>query len=298
MHKTSKEDSRQQRNPSPSVDFVSGMNDETIFKSSTMITNSGAPLEVESSLSAAPLSPVPLTASWRDRLNWLQGGRTNSITENSYNHHSKNRGTDLATSQYYDMGDGIMKITRRNNGVSPDKQQETSHSISAYPFLKQASSSFSRVASWFSPSSHNGGGSDDASSMADFDPSDWTPPDSSYGAAIPVAGWIPKPIRRTIEGTLIALGIVALVYMVVTTSMRVTNERSNKDSSNSSSVNSYGGDSSSDDRYYRYSGGLYLDDDLYVTYGQDKYHDADDDDEEDGPEDEKEDSGDDVRDRR
>ena len=95
-----------------------------------------------------------------------------------------------------------------------------------------------------------------------------------------------------IEGTLIALGIVALVYMVVTTSMRISNERSNKSDANKNSVDSYGSDSYmqngkrySDDKYYRYDGGVYLDDDLYVTYGQQKYYKSENDEEDDASED-------------
>ena len=188
-----------------------------------------------------------------------------------------------------------MRITMPSSTLNTDptsnsQQQQPINPAFAYPLRKQASSSsFSRVASWFTHGDPNG---DDGTSLADFDESEWTPPDSSYGAAIPVAGWIPKPIRRTIEGTLIALGIVALVYMVVTTSMRISNERSNKSDANKTSVDSYGSDSYmqngkrySDDKYYRYDGGVYLDDDLYVTYGQQKYYKSENDEEDDASED-------------
>lgn len=73
-------------------------------------------------------------------------------------------------------------------------------------------------------------GSDD-DSLADFQESEWTPPDSSYGAAIPVAGWIPKHIRRTIEASLIALSVLGLVFVIVTTSMRITDETNKKHNS-------------------------------------------------------------------
>jgi len=60
----------------------------------------------------------------------------------------------------------------------------------------------------------------------DFDDAEWTPQDSAYGAAIPVCGWVPKRLRQGIEATLIALTVVALVYLVVTTSMNVQEHKS------------------------------------------------------------------------
>ena len=89
-------------------------------------------------------------------------------------------------------------------------------------------------------------------SIADFDDSEWTPPDSSYGAAIPVFGCIPKPVRRTIEFTLIAMMILGFVYLLVTTSIHITNER-NKIVNNSTSPSSHNN-----------GGRIALDDDLYV----------------------------------
>jgi len=172
----------------------------------------------------------------------------------------------------------------KNDGSSNIQDKNNIHPVPAYPFRKQASSSFSRVASWFTGRHSDNG--DDNSTLGDFDESEWTPPDSSYGAAIPIGGWIPKPIRRMIEGTLIALGTAALVYMVVTTSMRVTNERNRSKHSDGGQNNNYvqsddyyvnaydsnsnyvsnGNGMYSDDRYY--NGGLYLDDDRYVAYDQ------------------------------
>jgi len=54
-----------------------------------------------------------------------------------------------------------------------------------------------------------------------FSDEEWTPQDSAYGAACPVCGCLPKHIRRGIELTLIGMLIFLLVYMVVTTSIRV-----------------------------------------------------------------------------
>lgn len=85
-------------------------------------------------------------------------------------------------------------------------------------------------------------------SIYDFHESEWTPPDSSYGAAIPIAGCIPKHIRRAIEVTLIGIGVIGLAFLIVTTSIRVSEEVSkNRDVVDPNS---------------EYDGGTGLDDDL------------------------------------
>mmetsp|Transcript_11066 Transcript_11066/g.26581 ORF Transcript_11066/g.26581 Transcript_11066/m.26581 type:complete len:393 (-) Transcript_11066:481-1659(-) len=58
-------------------------------------------------------------------------------------------------------------------------------------------------------------------SIGDFDDSEWTPPDSSYGAACPVCGCIPKRVRQMVEMTLIAAMVFFLIYLLVTTSMKI-----------------------------------------------------------------------------
>jgi hypothetical protein len=65
----------------------------------------------------------------------------------------------------------------------------------------------------------------DEESATDFDESDWTPPDSSYGAACPVCGWIPKHARQKIEFSLIALSVFGFLWAVVATSTHVSNAR-------------------------------------------------------------------------
>jgi len=69
---------------------------------------------------------------------------------------------------------------------------------------------------------YRGGKMTTQNSLDDFDESEWTPPDSSYGAAIPVAGWIPKHIRQLIEGTLISIGVLGVALLIVATSIRWT----------------------------------------------------------------------------
>jgi len=73
-------------------------------------------------------------------------------------------------------------------------------------------------------------------SIADFDDSEWTPPDSSYGAACPVCGFIPKRVRQMIEMTLIAAMIFFLIYLLVTTSMKIADAHRKEGSENASST--------------------------------------------------------------
>ena len=100
-------------------------------------------------------------------------------------------------------------------------------------------------------------GTSDEDSLADFDEAEWTPQDSSYGAAIPICGWVPKRIRQIIEATLIALTVFALVYMVVTTSMQI---QENKQNGNHHSY--YNGSSA-----YNVDANKF-DDDWYVEFSQ------------------------------
>jgi hypothetical protein len=82
-----------------------------------------------------------------------------------------------------------------------------------------------------------------------FSENDWTPLDTSYGAAIPVGGWIPKTIRRLIECCILAALIGTLVGMVVMASIKLH-------SGASSAANGGGG-----------SGGnaSLFDDDMYIN---------------------------------
>jgi len=97
----------------------------------------------------------------------------------------------------------------------------------------------------------------------DFDNSEWTPQDSAYGAACPVCGCLPKNVRRAIEVTLITASIFGLIYFVVTTSIRITNEHG--------SSGAGGNDNDA---------GFALDDDYYIANNHQKnnVNDNDDDD--------------------
>jgi len=105
--------------------------------------------------------------------------------------------------------------------------------------------SLERMSSWLTHSS--------AGSLHDFDESEWTPKDSSYGAAIPVAGWIPKNTRRLIEYSLIMIVLLFFVYLVVATSIRITDDNAGTDTDDDN------GFVNLDDDYYNVS--KYGDDD-------------------------------------
>jgi hypothetical protein len=98
--------------------------------------------------------------------------------------------------------------------------------------------------------------SQDAQSIADFDESEWTQQDSAYGAACPVCGFIPKHVRRMIEFSMIAGMVLGFVYLLVTTSIHITNDRNESMKSNTTSLSDY------------YGGQVALDDDVYVEYNR------------------------------
>ena len=130
--------------------------------------------------------------------------------------------------------------------------------VSGFQLLRDTRSGFMQGSSSNSRSNldnHN----DDHSveSLNDFQ--DWTPADSAYGAAFPICGCLPKRIRRAIEVTLIGLSVFLLVYVVITTSMRITNDHGG------GSVSSSSGESSN----------KLADDDFYIEHSyDDKYYDA------------------------
>lgn len=91
-------------------------------------------------------------------------------------------------------------------------------------------------------------------------PVEWTTPDSSYGAAFPCCGCIPKKTRRIIELCLIAIGSFLFIYVLIKFSVIITTG-SHKNDQNS--TNSTGGGGS---KY------LETDDDFYVTNEYDDYN--------------------------
>ncbi len=97
---------------------------------------------------------------------------------------------------------------------------------------------------------------DENESLSDFQ--DWTPPDSAYGAAFPICGWVPKHYRRLMEASIIGLFLFVLVYFVVTTSIRLSLDQ------NSSSNKSGGGGKNNNNKV--------SDDDYYIDYDNYDYN--------------------------
>ena len=69
---------------------------------------------------------------------------------------------------------------------------------------------------------------------------EWTPTDSAYGAAIPVFGWIPKPIRKIIEATFLFVLVLAFVVVVISASIKLQGEKKSGGGGGSSSSGSSG----------------------------------------------------------
>ncbi len=84
------------------------------------------------------------------------------------------------------------------------------------------------------------------STMTDneFSANDWTPQDSSYGAAFPYCGWVPKKKRKMIEKVIYVLAGFFVLWLITTIAMLLTSD--NKKSS--SSV--YYDDNLGDDDHY------------------------------------------------
>ncbi|KAL7464488.1 hypothetical protein ACHAXS_004828 [Conticribra weissflogii] len=64
---------------------------------------------------------------------------------------------------------------------------------------------------------------------------EWTPQDSSYGAAFPAFGWIPKRIRKLIESVFYVVVMSLLLYAVVKTGILLNSGNKNSGSGNEES---------------------------------------------------------------
>lgn len=161
-------------------------------------------------------------------------------------HHGVSFGESSA--DYFGMGDTVLP-----NGSTESVAGSRASTLSRFQRIRKAMRSFSFAKS---PQSVGDDSSDDGS-LSDF--KDWTPPDSAYGAAFPVCGWVPKHTRRAIEITIIGLFVFALVYFVVTTSIRISNDQSSSTASNNESSSNKLSD---DDHYIDYDNDYkYMDDD-------------------------------------
>mmetsp|Transcript_2908 Transcript_2908/g.4028 ORF Transcript_2908/g.4028 Transcript_2908/m.4028 type:complete len:139 (-) Transcript_2908:281-697(-) len=62
----------------------------------------------------------------------------------------------------------------------------------------------------------------------------WTRPDSSYGAACPICGFLPKRIRKKMEYIILLSLATLFVGFVITASIRLSNDKSKGDGDKSS----------------------------------------------------------------
>ena len=69
---------------------------------------------------------------------------------------------------------------------------------------------------------------------------EWTPPDSSYGAAIPACGWIPKRVRKSLEVVFFVLSVALLIFVLVKAGLEL---RSSGSSSSTTTTTSTSGSS-------------------------------------------------------
>lgn len=198
--------------------------------------------------------------SWMRRVSWLQRGsshrqkrpESSGTTINSLDYWLEYRpgSGDAYFGGTMDSGDHPM------GAISPVEAIHGSYSMrdfpsptandaaARYPRSYDASpsiahqSSFQRFSSWFS-SNRRPPTKDlqEDDSVCDFHESEWTPPDTSYGAAIPVGGWIPKTIRRLIEWTLIGTVICCVAFLVISTSIKISGSESRSNSTIVSGMN-------------------------------------------------------------
>jgi hypothetical protein len=141
---------------------------------------------------------------------------------------------------------------------------------SAAPLEPKNTNKVFRNRSWISTSSRESNGRHnemDEDSLADFDEAEWTPQDSAYGAAIPVCGWVPKRLRQGIEATIISFAVFVLVYLIVKTSINISESKEIRASyNNTASSNGKGYDNGLDDDWYVENSHSPNDDDYFDSY--------------------------------
>jgi hypothetical protein len=217
--------------------------------------SSGIPVSRSTSSFDVEDSESTISGSWRHRLRWFHVfQRKHRLGEQVTVQSRSNDHIDYAGGPMVSLDDtGLQRHNTSSDGVllpQPSVDMHTSRSKIIHPDTHWGSNHH-RHHHKSANTAETSSSSEDHETMLDFDASEWTPPDSSYGAAIPVAGWIPKSIRRSIEWTLLA-GITALiVFFIVQTSLRSDTKTKNHKSSNNDVV--YNGDNTwiymTDDQY-------------------------------------------------
>ena len=237
--------------------------------------------EVQSS-SFGSARGIPLTSSWRIGMPWY-----------GKNKHNINHGEEIPMDETHKYYGGLMKQATTSNasstgGITSGEEtskicnhnaSEKNELSSAPPCPEKARKNtrfgfgLGKAVGWNNnnnnrpKNSHShrqqkrsrrirgvtGLSTDDEDSVSDFQDNEWTPHDSAYGAACPVCGFIPKHIRKLIEFTIIMAMALGFVYLLVTTSIQINNDRqaAKENSGNSTSTSNNNGQ-------------LALDDDLYV----------------------------------
>jgi len=201
-------------------------------KSSRIVPKKSSEGSRYSGLELESVSSSTSDRSWIKRIQWFRNTRRN--------HNLKKSSTEGEETHY--VG-GTMESTPS----IPVKSAAILHDLKQ----EQPRNALSRIASWMTVNSSQR----DEESVVDFKESEWTPEDSSYGAACPLFGWIPKNRRRSIEYAIIVVLVIALVYLMVMLSIVITK-------------------SHSDDGMEENSG-LNLDDDRYISYDDDRHGDDD-----------------------
>ena len=105
-----------------------------------------------------------------------------------------------------------------------------------------------------------------STAISDWDP-EWTEQDSSYGAACPVCGCVPKSVRRAIEVTLISSFVLMTVLFIVSTSFRWHGNDTNNNTNLADDV-----DTSYVDDYYSTANQGYDDNYIAPSYDDDKFN--------------------------
>lgn len=215
------------------------------FESSSIQSNQLSSFDIELEDSSIP--PGTVNRNWRLGMPWF-----NDTVQSSPSIVAS--ASQLEESRYYG---GVMKS-------DPDPQK----GIASHNSKRLKKSLYQKTKRALNGSSAHLRARGDDDTLADFDDSEWTPQDSSYGAACPVCGCIPKNVRRLIESSLIAGMVVAFVWMLVATSIHVTNVHKNSIQANSTE-NYYNPTNGINDDFSRKQG---MDDDTaYNSNGDDTF---------------------------
>lgn len=157
--------------------------------------------------------------SWESRIPWLRNKQNNPSFESNQN-------------VYY--GD-VMTMYSPHNVPPLVHNRSTTKSTSSLSRTTSRAKHPDGLWSKVSNISKSGSTRGEDVTIESFNEEEWTPQDSAYGAACPMCGCLPKHIRRGIEVTLIGILIFVLVYLIVTTSIRINNEHASSSSGGKSS---------------------------------------------------------------